>query len=379
MHLTFTLPLAAVLIIISTNIAGATEAHVTGKNVSSTTGSPTASRARGKTRMISFPKQGLGYYSVRRAPVFMEAWPESVGKGDPAKGMVWIPEKVEIALATGWGDGASLPLLLKLKPGDIQGLNLEGSLVTDESFKFICHLTELKELDLAGSNTDDRDLELVANAIPHLQSLNISYTRVTDRCIDSILKMKQLNTLVLWKDKINDAALKKLSKSKALKFLDIRETPISDRGLKDLCQLNSLSSLNLASTTITDDGLASLNKLRQLKMLDLSSTRITDAGLDKLRTIPSLECLNLSHTEISDRGLRKLADLKSLRKLWLRDLSGVTDSSIQVLASHSKLENLEIQKTLISPQGVLSLAKLLPGSEVHSKSSCKCRKRTRVN
>lgn len=377
----FSLPLEMVasVVVLCTIFSGVTEVHAAGNRMGSIKASPALSPTIGKSRTINFPQQGLGFYSACRDPLFMEVWPPTLNKGEAAKGMVRVPENAEIALATGWGDGASLPLLLNLKPNDIQSLNLEGSLVTDDSFKYICHLNGLKELDLAGSNTSDKNIAMVAKAIPDLQSLNISFTRVSDNCVESLLKMKQLRTLILWKDKITDAGLEKLSKSRSIRFLELRETPTSDLGLKHLSKMNSLSTLNLASTRITDAGLANLESLNGLTMLDLAGNKITDVGLDKLLALPRMTFLNLSNTSVSDRGLAKLCDLKNLRKLWLRDLTGVTDASIPVLAKNSKLEDLEIQKTLITPQGVLTLAKLLPGSEVHSKSPCRCRKRTRVN
>jgi len=362
-----------------------TKSAIAGKTISSKSAASEATKklTTGRfgtvlpTRIINFPKEGLGYYRLSNPTNFMEVWPE-LEKGKPARGTVHVPANADVTLSTGWGDGAALSLLLRLRPQDIQGLTLDGSAITHESFKYIRHL-KLKRLSLAGANIDDRDIAYVADAIPELEALDISYTHFSDQGMPSILKLRSLKKLVLWKDNVTDAGLNQLSKSTRLQDLNLRETPVSDTGLRYIGKIHSLAALNLASTQITGEGLRSLPNLQALQMLDLSGTNIDDTGLAELARMPNILCLNLSRTKVTDKGLHQLDHLLDLRKLWLRDLNRVSDSSIPILVRHKKLEDLEIQKTAISQNGVTLLAGSLPNSEIHSKSPCKCRKRTRVN
>ncbi len=338
----------------------------------------TQSKTTSKTRLIDFPTQGLGeYFLSQNKRTFMEIWPEKI-KTQRAQGPVTVPKDVEVTLATGWGNGASLALLPKLKPNDIQTLNLEGSVVTPDSLKYVFALKGLRKLSLAGTNIDDKDMVALQIALPQLRELDVSYTQISDRCILSIRKMTSLTTLILMKDKITDDGVKRLDGA-FLKYLDLSETAISDDALITLAKMQQLSTLNLAKTKITDRGLASLQNAHALKSIDFSGTAISDAGLRDLGKMSAIEELNLSQTKVTDQGLIHLGKPNNLRKLWLRDLTKVTDASIPVLTKHNELTDLEIQKTLITPGGVLTLANALPHSEIHSKSPCKCRKHTRVN
>jgi len=334
-----------------------------------------------KTRVIEFPAQGLGQYFVSERPEFMVIWPDQP-KGQPAKGAVRVLEKADITLSTGWGTGDNLPLLSHLRSDDIQSLDLVGSNVTHASFKYICRLKGLKKLSLAGTYIDDRDIAVLAAGLPKLSQLDLSDTpRITDRCIDSILTMNHLTDLNLARERqLTDAGFMRLAAMKSLNSLDLTETRLSDKGLSSITKIQTISALNLAHTKITDHGLQYLFGMPSLKLLDLSETGITDAGVQQvIGKLTMIEELNLSQTQVTDKGISNLAGLVNLRKIWLRSLSKVTEAAIPALSSHSKLQDIEIQKTLIMRSGVDALAKALPGCQVHSKSACKCRKRTRVN
>jgi internalin A len=311
---------------------------------------------------------------------FMLIWPVDEKKNHmPAKGPVRVARNAYVTLGTGWGNGADLQLLEKLKSDDIQSLNVEGSIVNQDSLKYICAVKGLKKLSLSGTWIGDNEIAMVVDCLPQLRELDVSYTQVTDKSIDSILKLKQLNTLILRKGLITNAGLARLASIGSLNGLDLKEMPITDASLKSVGTIKSLTTLNLSSTKITNEGVRYLTGLHSLKMIDLSNTAVGDAGLTELGKISSIEELNLSKTQVGDRGLSKLRGLVHLRKLWIRDLAKVTDASIPTIVSHTELKDIELQKTSITAKGVLALARALPLSEVHSKSFCRCRKRTRVN
>src|SRR5262249_20083432 len=76
----------------------------------------------------------------------------------------------------------------------------------------------------------------------------------------------------------------------------------TDADLKTLVDLKSLGSLTLYRTAVTDAGLKELTAFKTLTTLDLGSTKITDAGLKELAGLPALEQLILNGTQITGVG-----------------------------------------------------------------------------
>ncbi len=97
-----------------------------------------------------------------------------------AKGRVTVPIDASVTVETYWCTGDCLPYLRLLKPGDIQTLDVDGSLITHDSFRQICKLSGLRNLILEGTDTSDRDVDFLSRRMPSLKELNLGYTKVTD-------------------------------------------------------------------------------------------------------------------------------------------------------------------------------------------------------
>lgn len=333
-----------------------------------------------RTRTIDFPSKGLGkFYIEDGASPFLAQWPE-LAERKWAKGRVIVPYDAIIGVETYWCNGDCLPDLRLLKSGDIQILDVDGSVLTHAGMKHICKMNGLRKLVLEGTDVDDHDLELVARRMPALQELKIGYTRVTDNALDAVAKMRSLRKLSLQRNKISSAGVARLADSPGLSELSLKETKVDDDVFAALTKCKRLTALNLAKTKISDKGVSALLSMRTLRKLDLSENKISDAAVcNILAKLENLEELNLSGTQVTDKGVISLGKLKHLRKLWLRDLGNVSDASVPSLIGHSKMQDLELQKTNISSNGVQKLASALPHSEVHSHALCKCRKQSRVN
>ncbi len=332
------------------------------------------------TRIINFPAKGVGkYYIEKGEKPFLAQWPEIAAR-KLAKGRVVVPTDACVAVETYWCTGDCIPEFRFMKPADIQSLDVDGSILTHDSFKHIARLTGLKTLTLDGTDADDRDVEFISTRMPSLQSLNLSYTKITDKAMASIAKMRSIRSLSFQKDAITAKGLMHLAQNQAITEIDFKTTDINDDALRILSKMSSLSVLNLAKTKISDSGLSHLLTLPSIRKLDLSGTAVTDVGVrDVLAKLKNLEELNLSGTKVTDAGVAHLANLKHLRKLWLRELHAVSDASVPSLSGLSGLVDLELQKSNITQRGIQILAKALPNSEVHSKALCKCRTKTRVN
>ncbi|HEY9785340.1 MAG TPA: hypothetical protein V6D17_08060 [Candidatus Obscuribacterales bacterium] len=334
-----------------------------------------------KMRTINFhPKGGGRYFIEPRVDPFMAQWGVSQQQYFPCRGKVQVPKEAKVNLGTSWESEDGLPHLRVLRPDDLYGLDITGSKVDRNTIKNIFHLKGLKRLSVWGTYMDDAEIARIVRELPQLEELDISYMpTITNRCLDHVAKLKHLRVLILEKTKIDDAGVAKLLCINTLTYLNLSQTKITDASLALLSKMPALSTLNLAATSVTDKGLEHLLALPALKRLDVSLNKVTDRTLrDVIGKMVQLEELNLSNTQVTDAGISHLTKLSNLRKLWLRWLRKVTDASIPQLASHKKLENLELQRSAFTALGIIALGKALPKSEVHGAKACSCKKRERV-
>lgn len=169
-------------------------------------------------------------------------------------------------------------------------------------------------VDLSGNPLTDEDLQLLEpywQGLPHLISLSLRQTNISNKTIDAIVSLKNLTGL------------------------DLSATRLTGPGLANLQELTNLEQLGLAQLEIDDDDLALLSSLRKLKTLNLAGTTVTNAGLAHLTKLPDIEHLVLSETSI-------------------------TDGAIKQIATMTKLVAVDIQGTSINPTALTELTKLRP-------------------
>lgn len=263
--------------------------------------------------------------------------------------------------------------------GDVIGLHLRGTSVTD---------TEL--LDVA--------------RLPKLERLDLSHTRITDEGLLYLKRAKQIRDLNLfYAEQITDQGMAAIRDWKNLKRLNVRGTRIFDGTLAIVSGLTQLEALDIAYTQVTDNGLDGLVPLTKLKELSIGRSKLNKNALEVLRLLPTLEYLDLggphpgpggyrakpgtpmpeevpraiselkqlrvlklSYSEINADGLRILAALDQVEKLSLAGSSHVDDRAMAELARWKSLKYLDVQGTPVTPPGVAMLEKAKPGMVILS-------------
>lgn len=108
-------------------------------------------------------------------------------------------------------------------------------------------------------NLDDATFAKLKPVLPHLVTVDLSATKVTD----------------------NSVAL--LSEATELKMVRLSETGITDASIDSLLKLPKLESVNLFGTAVTDAGVQKLTALPNLKRLYLWQTQVTPQGVEELK------------------------------------------------------------------------------------------------
>ncbi len=179
---------------------------------------------------------------------------------------------------------------------------------------------DITELNLDGVEIDNLS---PLQAMPQLESLDLSFTNVTD--------LDPLNTL------------------KGLKELLLTKTPVVE--LSPLRALENLQTLSLAQTELAD--LRPLGGLPGLVTLSLRNTPISD--ITALAALEKLESLDLSATEVAD--ISALAGLKMLRELSLK---GTQVRDVSPLHRLSRLEFVNLEGCPVPDEAVVALKGALP-------------------
>jgi len=135
----------------------------------------------------------------------------------------------------------------------VMRLDLGEAMLNDQNIQDLKDMTELRSLNIQGTGVTTKGFECLAGLV-HLQNLNASNLEITDSALPFILNLP-------------------------IFVLDLSATRISDRGVVLIAKMKHLTDLNLSSTAASDQGLAAIATLPFLKNLDLSGTNVTDKGL----------------------------------------------------------------------------------------------------
>lgn len=115
-------------------------------------------------------------------------------------------------------------------------------------------------------NLNDSKMNLLANVSEQVVWLKLGGTKITDKSLGEITKLKNLTRL------------------------NLEHTAISDAGISQLKDLKYLEYINLFDTKITDAGITALSKLKALKKVYCWQTKVSQAGVNALRkALPNVE------------------------------------------------------------------------------------------
>jgi len=230
--------------------------------------------------------------------------------------------------------------LLKMVPWSktLQRLHLRGSAVKNGEFqKFLTSVekhidgpSRLKEIDLSAIAKDgklriqDCDVIQISNSCPNLTWLRLGFcSGVTDASIQSLGRLRCLNTLDLSLCTISSESCETLSTMTTLKSLDVSATRVGDVGIRKLFGVTSKSPTSVIapsdlSASVVVSPSRTNNKDTPMRESRLEILRMQfnyDFSADTLRLIvnraPMLRKLDLSHCT----GLDKDESKPSLRAL----------------------------------------------------------------
>ncbi|MDR6560106.1 MULTISPECIES: c-type cytochrome domain-containing protein [unclassified Arcicella] len=107
---------------------------------------------------------------------------------------------------------------------------------------------------------DDSKINLLTNLSDQIIWLKLGSTKITDKSLAEISKLKHLTRLHLEHTAITDVGLAQLKDLEFLEYINLFDTQISDVGIKELAKLKSLKKVYCWQTKVTKQGVLALQK-----------------------------------------------------------------------------------------------------------------------
>lgn len=180
------------------------------------------------------------------------------------------------------------------------------------------HLRRLRTLKLDGVGNRGALALAKSKNLPHLHSLDLSHSGITDLGIyefSQALKGSALQELTLQWNMIHDiGALMIALNLPHLTVLDLTHNSIGDRGVCELAlHLKNIQKLTLSQCALSDESITALasSEARHLTHLNLSYNSIEDQGASLLadaKRFPNLQWLNLKYNAVRQEGEQALQE-----------------------------------------------------------------------
>ncbi len=116
-------------------------------------------------------------------------------------------------------------------------------------------------------------------------------------------------TAVSLRGKLDDETFGKLGPVLPhLATVDLTATKITDKSVASLASATQLRLVRLAETGVTDASIDTLLKLTTLESINFYGTKVTDAGVQKLAAMPNLKRLYLWQTPVTPEAVKALRE-----------------------------------------------------------------------
>lgn len=240
--------------------------------------------------------------------------------------------------------------------------------ITDAGLAPVANFTRLRELELGGLPVGDDGFAKLGG-LSELRILNLAGTQITGKGLQHLKNFPQLESLMLAGRSIDNAGLAHVGKCSQLEYLALTYTNAGDEGLRQIAGLKELKRLTIDSRVITDAGLAHLVPLTKLEHVELRASKTSDEGLRHLSNLSALTRLDLSGSgepgvsigrNYTGAGYAHLAKTMKLKTLYLTN----ADVMWTELRDLKQLHTLSMMMPTMSQADVRELQKALPDTFV---------------
>jgi hypothetical protein len=260
--------------------------------------------------------------------------------------------------------------------------------------RHLARMSRLRHLDLSGTSITDRGLD-VLRVLPDLETVSLAWTRITDAGVAPLSGCERLTGMNLQGTQSGDGALRALAGKSRLSRLRTGNG-LTDAGLSllhelpifkswhggepkmDLLSYDAEPNYLLLRGSFTDHGMTQLEGLDGLFALNLDAAElgITSAGLAPLvglpnlgwlafdatdeampyiARMPSLRFLGCQDTAAGDEGFVALSQSQTIEYIWGRRCHNLRTRGFAALARMPALRGLSVSCKNVDDAGVAEL------------------------
>ena len=254
--------------------------------------------------------------------------------------------------------------------GEVTGVNLRASWITDSDLIELARMPQIERLDLSQTRISDQGLAYLKTATK-LVEVNLAYAeKIGDPAHAVIKHWKNLRKLNLRGTVIADETAASAASLPELEVLDIADTIVGDVGVEALAAAQKLKVLSMGNIRMSEVGFQSLRQLTTLSHLDLSGKRhqgpanISARGIEAIASLRQLKVLKLGHTKFPAKSFSALTAMPAIEGLGLEFCPEVNDETLKLLGSWKSLRWVDLHATKVTAEGVAALRKERPDVQV---------------
>ncbi len=225
----------------------------------------------------------------------------------------------------------------------------------------LTNLKGLTSLAITNSAITDVTVESIVKSYPKLTDLDLSSnTNMSTKVVKILSEQPQLQRLSLVQNRVNDIGAQRLSQLTALRALDMRgNMEAGDMALDVVAGLPKLAAFKHRSTAVSDSGMESLSRNQTLDSLLIQDFNITDQSGPSLAKLGKLTQLEVFRCQgFGSQGVLALKGM-GLTRLTLRDLPNVYDDALEIFTDMPKLKRLYLHElSSVSNSGLKNLGAL---------------------
>lgn len=236
---------------------------------------------------------------------------------------------------------------------------------TQEQWKFVSHesggITTWTNIDCRMSDVHFKQL-----SGKDVRSVRLYAMRLNGSGL-KYLRNEPLERLSVAESKIVDENLHYIGDFKGLRRLDISYTWISDKGVESITPLPKLEELKVAGCTkLTSRSMeAILHFAPNVSTLDISYTPVGKAGYELLPRFKNLTHIDVSLSDLTDETFQPILQLCNLEGLAISNNKLLTDTTLKKVQGLKRLKLLKIDDCSgFSKSAIADFEKAMPGVTV---------------
>jgi Leucine Rich repeat len=233
-------------------------------------------------------------------------------------------------------------------------IDLSESDISDQDVQVLAGMQELRHLLVNDTQVGDALLAAVSG-LPHLETLDLSRTKITASGLAKWKPPASLKALMLIECEIAPGALSCLKNHPRLETLRLCDTKTDSKCLQELGTITTLEEFDLSGTQIDDTCITAMIEFPKVMDLRVADTRFSEEGVLALaKQKMKVKNLDLSRLPVDDRAMMALSNGKALERIVLSGTPVTDDMLFHLFNKRVPLE-LAIDNTPVTAEGVVRL------------------------